>query len=99
MASSPATFFVPTLDIDLVWHTHQLFSEKYQSDCTQYVGRFIDQSVLFVCLFFLDVCFKISDVLSSDDKVEGLELSSAFDITCKAWKVNLFIFLINDLND
>jgi hypothetical protein len=43
MASSPATFFVPTLDIDLVWHTHQLISAKYQSDCTTYVGRFIDQ--------------------------------------------------------
>lgn len=24
----------------------------------------------------------------SDDKVEGLQLSSAFDITCEAWKVN-----------
>ena len=43
MALSPTAFFVPTLDIDLVWHTHQLISEKYQSDCTKYVGRFIDQ--------------------------------------------------------
>ena len=91
MASSPATFFVPTLDIDLVWHTHQLLPEKYQSDCTQYVGRFIDQWVFFV-FFFLAVCFIISDVLSSDDQVEGPELSSAFDITCEAWKVKIFFF-------
>ncbi|CAA7259398.1 unnamed protein product [Cyclocybe aegerita] len=64
MASSPASFFVPTLDIDLVWHTHQLMPSKYESDCKAYIGRFIDH----------------------DDKVEGLHLSSAFDITCCAWK-------------
>jgi Glycine-rich domain-containing protein-like len=44
MASSPASFFVPTLDIDLAWHTHQLMAEKYKVDCGFYVGRFIDQS-------------------------------------------------------
>ena len=34
---------------------------------------------------------KVSDVLSSDDKVEGSKLSAAFDITCEAWKVkNIF---------
>ncbi|KAJ3513636.1 hypothetical protein NLJ89_g2838 [Agrocybe chaxingu] len=64
MASSPASFFVPTLDIDLVWHTHQLMPSKYESDCKSFIGRFIDH----------------------DDKVEGLRLSSAFDITCRAWK-------------
>ncbi|KIM42763.1 hypothetical protein M413DRAFT_123346 [Hebeloma cylindrosporum] len=64
MSSSPASFFVPTLDIDLVWHTHQLFPQKYSSDCEQYLRRFIDH----------------------DDKVEGVRLSSAFDITCRAWK-------------
>jgi hypothetical protein len=38
--------------------------------------------------FFLFIVYnKISDVLSSNDKVEALELSSAFDITCEAWKV------------
>ena len=84
MASSPHKIFVPTLDIDLVWHTHQLFSEEYQYDCIKYVGRFVDQWVIFVSNIFL---FKISDVHSSNDKVEGSKLSSAFDETCKAWKV------------
>ncbi|KAF8967533.1 hypothetical protein BDZ97DRAFT_1916819 [Flammula alnicola] len=64
LASSPASFFVPTLDIDLIWHTHQLLVNRYEADCNTYVGRFIDH----------------------DDKVEGLKLSSAFDITCQAWK-------------
>jgi hypothetical protein len=43
MASSPGTLLVPTLDIDLIWHTHQLRSEDYQADTEQYVGRFINQ--------------------------------------------------------
>jgi hypothetical protein len=47
LSSSPASFFVPTLDIDLIWHTHQLMAEKYKSDCMEYVGRFIDQYVVF----------------------------------------------------
>ncbi|KAG1799566.1 uncharacterized protein BJ212DRAFT_1401921 [Suillus subaureus] len=29
MAESPASFFVPTLDIDLAWHTHQLMARRY----------------------------------------------------------------------
>ncbi|KAG7447834.1 uncharacterized protein BT62DRAFT_948034, partial [Guyanagaster necrorhizus] len=42
MSSSPAGFFVPTLDIDLVWHTHQLMARKYSRHCLKYVGRFVD---------------------------------------------------------
>ncbi|KAF8886970.1 hypothetical protein BD779DRAFT_1470956 [Infundibulicybe gibba] len=64
MASSPASFFVPTLDIDLAWHTHQLTAEHYKASCMEYIGRLIDH----------------------DDKVEAGQLSSAFDITCRAWK-------------
>ena len=43
MSASPASFFVPTLDIDLVWHTHQLTAGRYADDCKTYVGRYIDQ--------------------------------------------------------
>lgn len=43
MATSPGTFFVPTLDIDLAWHTHQLKGDIYQADCKTYVGRYVDQ--------------------------------------------------------
>ncbi|BGP42345.1 hypothetical protein JCM10450v2_006438 [Rhodotorula kratochvilovae] len=41
MASSPTSFFVPTLDIDLAWHTHQLKS-CYKTDTVIATGRFID---------------------------------------------------------
>ncbi|KIY68410.1 hypothetical protein CYLTODRAFT_489786 [Cylindrobasidium torrendii FP15055 ss-10] len=44
MQSSPASFFVPTLDIDLAWHTHQLKSMQYDKDCWEYVGRFVDHN-------------------------------------------------------
>ncbi|KAF2669986.1 hypothetical protein BT63DRAFT_423960 [Microthyrium microscopicum] len=33
---------VPTLDIDLVWHTHQLSSNKYEEWCIMNVGRAIN---------------------------------------------------------
>ncbi|KIJ63482.1 hypothetical protein HYDPIDRAFT_168332 [Hydnomerulius pinastri MD-312] len=42
MADSPGSFFVPTLDIDLAWHTHQLMGERYQTDCKSLVGRYVD---------------------------------------------------------
>jgi len=43
MTSSPASFFVPTLDIDLAWHSHQLRAKSYESDCAKYVKRYVDQ--------------------------------------------------------
>jgi hypothetical protein len=43
ISTSPGSFHVPTLDIDLVWHTHQLMARKYGTDCRSYVGRFVDQ--------------------------------------------------------
>uniref|UniRef100_A0A8H8CLD4 Uncharacterized protein n=1 Tax=Psilocybe cubensis TaxID=181762 RepID=A0A8H8CLD4_PSICU len=64
LSGSSSKFLVPTLDIDLIWHTHQLIPAKYESDCTMLLKRFLDH----------------------DDKVEGLRLSSAFDITARAWK-------------
>lgn len=52
ISQSPTTMLVPTLDIDLVWHTHQLMASWYQADCGEYVGRYIDQSVATSSLFY-----------------------------------------------
>jgi len=38
----PNTMFVPTLDIDLVWHTHQLSASHYRAATIKHAGRFID---------------------------------------------------------
>ncbi|EPQ58878.1 hypothetical protein GLOTRDRAFT_125199 [Gloeophyllum trabeum ATCC 11539] len=42
LATPPENFYVPTLDIDLAWHTHQLYPDQYAVDCKKYVGRYID---------------------------------------------------------
>ncbi|KAI6043661.1 hypothetical protein EDC04DRAFT_2951511 [Pisolithus marmoratus] len=39
MTNSPGSFFVPTLDIDLAWHTHQLIAQRYDEECMELVGR------------------------------------------------------------
>lgn len=33
--------FVPTQDIDTMWHTHILDTRKYMTDCAQYFGEYI----------------------------------------------------------
>ncbi|KAK4464366.1 hypothetical protein QBC42DRAFT_344777 [Cladorrhinum samala] len=38
----PTTMFVPTLDIDLVWHTHQLSAEVYEKGAREVTGKFIN---------------------------------------------------------
>jgi hypothetical protein len=38
----PNTFLVPTLDVDLVWHTHQCSAENYRAFVTERVGKFIN---------------------------------------------------------
>jgi hypothetical protein len=43
MKESQASMFVPTLDIDLAWHTHQLMARRYQQDCFEVVGHFVNQ--------------------------------------------------------
>ncbi|KZV98764.1 hypothetical protein EXIGLDRAFT_746476, partial [Exidia glandulosa HHB12029] len=38
MWSNPLSFFVPTLDIDLAWHTHQLKPLAYRTDTQKFVN-------------------------------------------------------------
>ncbi|XP_024524999.1 glycine-rich domain-containing protein 1-like, partial [Selaginella moellendorffii] len=40
--SGTSTFFVPTYDIDLIWHTHQLHTVSYHNDLTQVLGRIFE---------------------------------------------------------
>ncbi|TCD67941.1 hypothetical protein EIP91_011805 [Steccherinum ochraceum] len=42
MRLHPKMFLVPTLDIDLVWHTHQLKGRMYGDECMHLVGRYVD---------------------------------------------------------
>ncbi|KAF7133833.1 hypothetical protein CNMCM5793_005245 [Aspergillus hiratsukae] len=38
----PGTTLVPTLDIDLVWHTHQCSASMYEASMEKWAGRFIN---------------------------------------------------------
>jgi len=38
----PGTMLVPTLDIDLVWHTHQLSPQRYMDATRDLAGKFLD---------------------------------------------------------
>ncbi|KAL0579996.1 hypothetical protein V5O48_001999 [Marasmius crinis-equi] len=82
LASSPKSFFVPTLDIDLAWHTHQIMPSVYKTDYLAYVGRFVNQWV--IRLPPLDP--RDLKHYLSDDKVETHKLSTSFDDTARAWK-------------
>ncbi|KAH8986680.1 hypothetical protein EDB92DRAFT_2020747 [Lactarius akahatsu] len=45
LMTSSQMLVVPTLDIDLVWHSHQLSGPRYHKDCRTNVGRYVDQCV------------------------------------------------------
>lgn len=38
---------VPTLDVDLAWHTHQLYPHNYRDYCITFVGRMINHDDTF----------------------------------------------------
>jgi hypothetical protein len=38
----PGAMLVPTLNIDLVWHTHQCSASRYENDTRVFTDRFID---------------------------------------------------------
>lgn len=38
---------VPTLDVDLAWHTHQLFPPAYREFCLEFVGREVNHNDTF----------------------------------------------------
>lgn len=45
MTPSCTMLLVPTLDIDLAWHTHQMTGYAYGDDCVKFLGHLVDQYV------------------------------------------------------
>ncbi|KAH7101531.1 hypothetical protein BKA62DRAFT_179183 [Auriculariales sp. MPI-PUGE-AT-0066] len=43
-SSAPSPFFVPTLDIDIAWHTHQLKARNYREDTLSLLERQLDHN-------------------------------------------------------
>ncbi|KAE8351441.1 hypothetical protein BDV28DRAFT_137040 [Aspergillus coremiiformis] len=70
MARNPRHMAVPTLDVDLAWHTHQLSPSRY-----------FDYSV-----FTMQQHTNVSIFIDHDDKVEETKLSDGFEWTSKMYK-------------
>jgi hypothetical protein len=45
MSSAPGSFFVPTLPIDLAWHTHQLMASRVRDIVAMWVIGFTPFSI------------------------------------------------------
>ncbi|GFF86582.1 hypothetical protein IFM60648_07757 [Aspergillus lentulus] len=70
MASNPRRMAVPTLDVDLAWHTHQLAPQRY-----------FEYSV---CHTNLQT--RIATFIDHDDKVDENRLSDGFEWTSKIYR-------------
>ncbi|EIT78554.1 hypothetical protein AO1008_09664 [Aspergillus oryzae 100-8] len=70
MAQNPRNMAVPTLDVDLAWHTHQLSPSRY-----------FDYSV-----FTTRQHTRVPKFIDHDDKVEETKLSDGFEWTSKMYK-------------
>ncbi|KAL4895138.1 hypothetical protein BDV59DRAFT_192076 [Aspergillus ambiguus] len=70
MVENPQQMAVPTLDVDLAWHTHQLFSGCYYQYSTSQTHRHLREKI------FID----------HDDKVDENKLSDGFEWTNKTYK-------------
>lgn len=72
MINNPRHMAVPTLDVDLAWHTHQLSPSRYYRFCI-YSTR--QRSP-----------FNTSYLIDHDDKVDEGQLSDAFEWTTKIYR-------------
>ncbi|KAI9369131.1 hypothetical protein BJX61DRAFT_545876 [Aspergillus egyptiacus] len=70
MSSNPGRMAVPTLDVDLAWHTHQLSPRRYFKYSTHRTEQDGKRAI------FID----------HDDKVSEIKLSDAFEWTTKAYR-------------
>jgi hypothetical protein len=41
LGTKEGRFFIPTLDIDEMWHTHILDTRKYMEDCANFFGEYV----------------------------------------------------------
>lgn len=89
MSASPGDFLVPTLDIDLAWHTHQLSGSAYMVDTKKCVWLYVDQ-----CVSLPKYCAIAMLTLkrASNDRVGEDKLSNSFDLTCRAWQVGVLLW-------
>ena len=86
----PNEVIVPTLDIDLVWHTHQCSPARYHEDTVSVTGRFINHD----------------DTIAKDTLGAGLERTKMLFrtrfgqeyLTCTCWDCEATLSAVTQLN-
>jgi len=89
-ALNPEEELCPTVDIDFVWHTHILFSDKYYSDSIAFFRQIFDQ-----CVDSYFWPFAVLIMTLSEDAVEAADLSRRFGFTTRAWQARYFIYVFS----
>jgi hypothetical protein len=87
----PGTTLVPTLDIDLVWHTHQCSPQQYRDSTLKRAGRFINHD----------------DTLGKGTLDHGMDRTAEFFIVrfaqeynvCKCWDCEAVASAIEKMGD
>jgi hypothetical protein len=82
----PSALLVPTLDIDLVWHTQQCSPRLYERYCERHAGRFINHNDT-LGKRDLDDGMKNTKVLYESEYKEGYDPCLCWD--CEALKAEL----------
>lgn len=77
MAQFKTTLFVPTLDVDLAWHTHQLSSSSYYNYTVTNCGQFVDHDDKIAET-------KLSDAFSSTTQLYEMLFKEAYS-ECLCW--------------
>ncbi|EEQ31084.1 hypothetical protein McanMca71_003630 [Microsporum canis] len=84
----PDTTLVPTLDIDLVWHTHQCSPEHYRHSMAERTGRFINHD----------------DTIGQQTLDDGMDKTAEFFLVrfgqdykaCKCWDCEAVVLAIEE---
>ncbi|KAL3477406.1 hypothetical protein BJX99DRAFT_226225 [Aspergillus californicus] len=87
----PNRFLVPTLDVDLVWHTHQCSADNYRTFVTERVGRFINHE---------DKIGRgtLDDGFSSAEELYRLQYGMQYQV-CLCWSCEAILSEVEKLDD
>ncbi|KAL4877976.1 hypothetical protein BJY04DRAFT_196799 [Aspergillus karnatakaensis] len=87
----PNVFLVPTLDVDLVWHTHQCSAASYRGFVTERVGRFINHE---------DKIGRdtLDDGFTSAEQWYRLRFGEQYQV-CLCWSCEAILSAVEELDD
>lgn len=87
----PTTMFVPTLDIDLVWHTHQCSPSRYYTITQEVAGKFVnhDDSI---------VQSKLDTGLTDTKTLYRIRFGKEYHV-CGCWECEMLQSVVEDMEN